>query len=110
VSVWIPDQQSRPIIPERYGSGRDEADMLCGKRVFQGWQIVDLEREPRRCNVVAAQRRRRASLATGRSIAEQFEVRCVFRPGIECGHLDHCTWDGIKLFLLSAAIERASDD
>jgi hypothetical protein len=29
----------------------------------------------------------------------------VIRPGIERGHLDHRTRDGIKLFLLPAAIE-----
>ena len=37
-------------------------------------------------------------------------MRWVIRPGIERCHLDHRTRDGIKLFLLPAAIERASAD
>src|SRR6266853_2243802 len=80
VSVRIADQQSRPIIPERHGSGRDEADTRCCKLVLQGRHIVDLDGQPRRRNVVAAQRRRRASRGAGRSIAEQFEMRWIFRP------------------------------
>ena len=110
MSVRIADQQSRPIIPERHSSGRDEADTRCSKPVLQGCHIVDLEREPRRRNVVAVQRRRRASREAGRSIAEQFEMRWVSCPGIERCHLDHRTRDGIKLFLPPAAIERAPDD
>ena len=110
MSVRIADQQSQPVIRERHGSGRDEADTRCCKLVLQGRQIVDLDGQPRRRNVVAAQRRRRASRGAGRSIAEQFEMRWIFRPGIERCHLDHCTRDGIKLFLLPAAIERAPDD
>ena len=78
--------------------------------MLQGCHIVDLEREPRRRNVVAVQRRRRASREAGRSIAEQFEMRWVSCPGIERCHLDHRTRDGIKLFLPPAAIERAPDD
>jgi hypothetical protein len=110
MSVRIADQQSRPIILERYGSGRDDADMFCSKRVFQGWQMVDLEREPRRRNVVAPQRLRRASRGARRSIAEQFEMRRLSRPENERGHLDHRTSDGVKQFLLPAAIERAPAD
>jgi hypothetical protein len=49
------------IIPKRYGSDRDEADTRCSKPVFQGSHIVDLKREPRRGDVVAVQRRWRAS-------------------------------------------------
>ncbi len=109
MSVRIADQQSRPIIPQRHGSGRDEADTRCCKPVLQGWHIVDLEREPCRRNVVAGQRRRRACQA-GRAVAEQLEMRWIFRPWIERCHLDHRTRDGIKLFLLPAAIERAPDD
>ncbi len=37
-------------------------------------------------------------------------MRWIFRPGIERCYLDHCTRDGIKLFLLPAPIERAPDD
>ena len=110
MSVRIADQQSRPIIPERHSSGRDEADMRCSKPVLQGCHIVDLEYEPRRRNVVAVQRRRRASRKAGRSISEQFEMRWVSCPGIESCHLDHRTRDGIKLFLPPATIERAPDD
>src|SRR5262249_44124303 len=47
VSVRIADQQSRPIILERHGSGRDEEDARCCKPVLQGWQVVDLEGEAR---------------------------------------------------------------
>src|SRR5262249_15892972 len=110
VSVRIADQQSRPIIPERYGSGRDEADTRCSKPVLQGWQIVDLERGRGGRNVIAAKRPRHPSGGARRSIAEKFKVRWVIRPGIERGHLDHRTRDGIELFLLPAAIERAPGD
>ena len=65
MSIRIADQQSRPIIPEGHGSGRDEADTCCGDPVFQGSHIVDLKREPRRGDVIAVQRRRRASRGGG---------------------------------------------
>jgi hypothetical protein len=34
----------------------------------------------------------------------------VSRPGIERRHINYCTWDGIKLFLFQATIERAPDN
>src|SRR5262249_1947304 len=61
-------------------------------------------------DVVAVQRPRHALRGARRSIAEQFKVRWVIRPGIERGHLDHRTRDGIKLLLLPATIERAPGD
>jgi hypothetical protein len=110
VSVQVTDQQSGPIVPERHDARRDQADTSCSKSVLQGWQIVDLEREPRRRDVVAGQRRGPSSRGAGRSIAEQFKMRRAFRLRMKCCHLDHRTRDGIKLFLLRAAIEREPGD
>jgi hypothetical protein len=54
VSVQLTDQQSRPIVPERHHARRDAADTSCSKSVLEGWQIIDLEREPRCRNVLLA--------------------------------------------------------
>jgi hypothetical protein len=53
VSVQITDRQSRPIVPERHDARRDDADTSCSKPVLAGWQIIDLEREPRCRGVIA---------------------------------------------------------
>jgi hypothetical protein len=99
VSVQVTDQQSGPIVPKRHAARRDEADTSCSKSALQGRQIVDLEREPRRRDVVAGRRRGPASRGAGRSMRRAFRLR------MKCCHLDHRTGDGIKLFLLPAAIE-----
>ena len=110
MSVRIADQQSRPIVAEHHDARRDERDTSCSKSALQGWQIVDFERKPRRRDVVAGRRRGPTSRGPRRSIAEQFEMRRACRPRMKCCHLDHRTRDGIKPFLLRAAIERASTD
>jgi hypothetical protein len=69
MSIQVTDQHSGPIVPERHDAPRDEADRNCSKSILQGWQIVDLEREPRRRDVGAGQRHRPTSRGAGRSIA-----------------------------------------